>query len=183
MFNFYANNLLMIICMVYLLTIVILVVFKLRKQTGIVKNFRLFRGSRSSIEATKSVKLMGFRILLYPSIMIFTHLGLVLTKSIYDFTGKISPGADTFAYISGGMLGILNFTAFCCDPTIHSAFRKIYLRLSTRNKFRDPTDINMKSKFFSVNIDLDNFASSDSSAALTPEEAFDKKLEAFLRTL
>ncbi|KAI9290414.1 hypothetical protein K502DRAFT_369188 [Neoconidiobolus thromboides FSU 785] len=129
MFNFYANNLLMIICMVYLLTIVILVTGKIYQGLTLIKKQKVTIDATQSPEAIKNIKLFASRILLYPIIMIFTHLGLVLTKSIYDFGGKISLGADTFAYISGGLLGTLNFIAFLLDPSVHLAFKTIYYRI------------------------------------------------------
>ncbi|KAI9290453.1 hypothetical protein K502DRAFT_369175 [Neoconidiobolus thromboides FSU 785] len=183
MFHFYSNMLIMIVCMIYLFIVVVFVVIKLNEEAELVKKFRLFRGSAASVEAVKSVKLMGFRILLYPTIMIISHSGLVVNQTAYDLANIASDDLDIFSLITGGMLGTLNFIAFCCDPTIHSAFRKIYLRFITRNTFRDESETTNRTKFFTINIDLNNYASPDSLEHLTPQEAFDKSFNAFVRTL
>ncbi|KAI9290663.1 hypothetical protein K502DRAFT_353753 [Neoconidiobolus thromboides FSU 785] len=139
-FHFFTNPLVMFVCMAYLLIVVILVLIKLYRGLTITEEQKLATDNSRLLESIKHIKLLASRILLYPIIMIFTHIGLALGKTIYDLSGADFLGLDAFTYITLGMLGTLNFIAFCCDPTIHSAVKEIYLRF-VNTRPCDSTDI------------------------------------------
>ncbi|KAI9292235.1 hypothetical protein K502DRAFT_94465 [Neoconidiobolus thromboides FSU 785] len=171
------------ICMLYLLVIVILVIIILSKQTKKIQNFRLFRGARASVEAAKSVKIMGFRILLYPIIMIVSQSGLVINQTAYDLFDFEAPELFILTMITSGMLGTLNFTAFCCDPTIHSAFRKIYLRITAKNRIQDIVNDEVGSEvMLSTRDNLDDIDQSNSSFTFT-EKVDGKMLTEIIQSL
>ncbi|KAI9290486.1 hypothetical protein K502DRAFT_353979 [Neoconidiobolus thromboides FSU 785] len=143
-----------------------------------VQNFRLFRGSRASIDATRSIKVMVFRILLYPIVMIIANIGIVINQVAYDLGNIDSSELRIFGNITVSTLGTLNFIAFFCDPTIHSAFRKICLRYATQSEFCDSS-----SKLNGVNYsDTVNIESLGSGSTIDEEE-FNRGLEKFTKNL
>ncbi|KAI9294733.1 hypothetical protein K502DRAFT_365596 [Neoconidiobolus thromboides FSU 785] len=180
MFDFYAVNLVTIICMVYLFGIVISTAVKLNSQTQIVQNFRLFRGARASIDAARSVKIMGFRILLYPIVMIVSNIGSLVAQTAYDLADNKAPELKVFSYITRSVLGTLNFAAFFCDPTVHSAFRKLYLRCTTKLEYHN--SLGDKDGNRLTYSDIIKIESSGTDSTMSEEE-YDRQLEKFIQTL
>ncbi|KAI9290410.1 hypothetical protein K502DRAFT_345270 [Neoconidiobolus thromboides FSU 785] len=61
--------------------------------------------------------------------MLISHSGLIFSQAAYDLAGINSHELAIYSYITGGLLGTLNFIAFCCDPTIQHALKIIYYRV------------------------------------------------------
>ncbi|KAI9290664.1 hypothetical protein K502DRAFT_369043 [Neoconidiobolus thromboides FSU 785] len=149
MLHFYTNVLVMIFCMIYLLIIVILVGFRLYRGVNLMSEQREMMDDNRPKKSIKNIKLFASRIVLYPIIMIFSHSGLVLTKAIYDLTGFASLEADAFGYITIGLLGSLNCTAFFLDPTVHHALKVIYNRIIKNQEItiKQPNEIDCNNEF------------------------------------
>lgn len=61
--------------------------------------------------------------------MILTQVGTAASQIYYDIYPTSMYSLDGWAFVSSSLTGTLNFIAFCCDPTVHSAITKIYKRV------------------------------------------------------
>lgn len=153
MLDFFAIILPTIIAMIYLSIITYLVYKKLENGMIVIRNNGLNRSSGPTSKAMEIVKKMGRRMLvliliwfnllticllslLYPLIMIITQSGFVVSQTVFDF----SPDATTYnvvlegwSNIGGGIMGMLNFLAFCSDPMLQHAIKKIYNRIKSKS--------------------------------------------------
>ncbi|KAI9294312.1 hypothetical protein K502DRAFT_350103 [Neoconidiobolus thromboides FSU 785] len=160
-FDFFTSIMVTIVSILYLSVTVILVVVKLSMQAEKVQNFRLFRGVRASIEALNCVKI----ILLYIILMITSQSGLVIKQAAFDLVDITSPEFDILTYFTSGILGTFNFVVFFLNPSICSGFRKIYLKIITRNKFQDGVDDEGNSEAtFSIKVNSNKLDQSNSCA-------------------
>ncbi|KAI9290518.1 hypothetical protein K502DRAFT_353936 [Neoconidiobolus thromboides FSU 785] len=129
MFDFFTNAFVIMICMAYLLLVVVFVVMKLLKGLNFKKERKIAIDANRSTRGIRSIKLLTSRIILYPTIMIISHIGLVINQIVIYFTDIDSHELEVISHAVGGLLGTLNFIAFFCDPTIHHALKVIYSRV------------------------------------------------------
>lgn len=59
--------------------------------------------------------------------MFVTQLGIAASQLYFDANGSYSDNINYWASICSSLTGTLNFLAFCCDPTLHSAIWAIYV--------------------------------------------------------
>ncbi|KAI9290483.1 hypothetical protein K502DRAFT_333915 [Neoconidiobolus thromboides FSU 785] len=62
--------------------------------------------------------------------MIIGNTAGILSQTHDAFSNTSSPFLDSWTMLTFPLVGTLNFVAFCSDPTVHSAIKKTYLRLS-----------------------------------------------------
>ncbi|KAI9295544.1 hypothetical protein K502DRAFT_213917 [Neoconidiobolus thromboides FSU 785] len=129
MLDFYANQIWRFLCMLYLIIIAIIVVFKLNQGATLIKTHKYFRNTKTSKKAENSVRILAYRILLYPLVMVFTQFPGIISQFYYDLNSQENEALDQWSLLVLPFAGTLNFLAFCCDPTVYSAVKKIYLRL------------------------------------------------------
>ncbi|KAI9293669.1 hypothetical protein K502DRAFT_366513 [Neoconidiobolus thromboides FSU 785] len=141
MFDLYSYEVPMLICMGYLIIVVILVIRHLSQGANIIKKQGSVYTDNSSSKAVKSLRLLAYRVMLYPTVMIVTHLGFVTANTYYDLNTDPLDNLDVWNMICRGLTGTLNLIAFLCDPTIQSAFIKVYDRV-INNKLFDSEDTN-----------------------------------------
>ncbi|KAI9294732.1 hypothetical protein K502DRAFT_365595 [Neoconidiobolus thromboides FSU 785] len=141
MFDFFANVLVNLICMAYLLVIVILILIKLYQGHKVTKENQVGIDVNKSSETLKNIRLLASRTLLYPIVMIVANIGVVISQTAYDLLNIDSPELSVLAYITGGLLGTLNFVAFFCDPTIHQALTSVYFRTIKKQSEADRISI------------------------------------------
>ncbi|KAI9290542.1 hypothetical protein K502DRAFT_360021, partial [Neoconidiobolus thromboides FSU 785] len=134
-FDLFAIQIWRLIALIYLTIVVILVVISLNRESTLVRN-KYLRGTKTSERALKSIRLLGYRILLYPISMLVTHSGGIISQLYFDLNGKDNVGLDQWTMITYPLIGTLNFIAFCCDPTVHSTIKKACLRLQFYYSFR-----------------------------------------------
>ncbi|KAI9294734.1 hypothetical protein K502DRAFT_365597 [Neoconidiobolus thromboides FSU 785] len=142
MFDFYAVNLVTIICMVYLFGIVGLVLIKLFRGHNLIKENQVAIDANRSSEILKNIRLLASRTLLYPIVMIVSNIGSLVAQTTYDLADNKAPELKVFSYITRSVLGTLNFVAFFCDPTVHQALRTVYFRVIKKQNDSDKINFN-----------------------------------------
>ncbi|KAI9293680.1 hypothetical protein K502DRAFT_325216 [Neoconidiobolus thromboides FSU 785] len=163
--------------MVYLLIVVILVLLRLSKNINTIQNQGFSTGSDASVKAVKYVKQLGYRIILYPAIMIFTHTGVVVSQTYFDINGTRPLYLKNWSIMGSSLAGSLNFIAFCLDPTIHEAFKSLYYRFVLKKDLNADKDHN-EGIYLSGGIDKNSTNHEDGNF-----NNEDTALKKFIRTL
>ncbi|KAI9291878.1 hypothetical protein K502DRAFT_326085 [Neoconidiobolus thromboides FSU 785] len=61
--------------------------------------------------------------------MLITHSASIVSQIYFDFSDKGSIILDRMTIITYPLIGALNFTAFCCDPTVHDAVKAVLYKI------------------------------------------------------
>ncbi|KAI9295486.1 hypothetical protein K502DRAFT_364986 [Neoconidiobolus thromboides FSU 785] len=122
------SNMWYLLTLVYCTAVVAMVVFKLRKDIEQLKVARKFVFVKDTKTAIKKANMFVNRILLYPIVAIISVFGVSVSQIYILVNGGTNFGIDIWAMNGLALSGTLNFIAFVCDPTLHSAFYAIYKR-------------------------------------------------------
>ncbi|KAI9298069.1 hypothetical protein K502DRAFT_362658 [Neoconidiobolus thromboides FSU 785] len=134
MIDLFACSLWTILGILYIIIIVVLVMIHINRESNHIKRSRMFQNAQVSQKAIRSIKMLTYRVILYPIIVIISQTFTITNQLYYDFTEQTIPVLRQLSYICTGLVGALNFVAFFLDPTVHTAIKKVFKRIYNKAK-------------------------------------------------
>ncbi|KAI9295487.1 hypothetical protein K502DRAFT_324325 [Neoconidiobolus thromboides FSU 785] len=124
-----VSNIWYLLTWLYLVIVVGLVVFKLRKSATQIKFSQRFTTITDSDVAQKTIKSLIHRLLLYPIVAILSTLGIMASQLNHLRVEQEDWNLEIWAMNFLALTGTFNFIAFCFDPTFQNAIYVIYCRI------------------------------------------------------
>ncbi|KAI9290435.1 hypothetical protein K502DRAFT_354082 [Neoconidiobolus thromboides FSU 785] len=132
MFDFFGAQIWRLLAIAYLIVVVAIVFMKLKRGATLIDSQRLNMDPGTSSGASRAIRALGYRILLYPLVMLITNTAGILSQTHDVFSDTPNTFLDSWTMLTFPLVGLLNFIAFCFDPTVHNAVKVVYYRINKK---------------------------------------------------